>query len=120
MLKAGPGKFADEAINRSGVLGIFSDAQRFMERIPATQPYVSFSGQQTTRRGGGDLVDVLLGPTFGAAKTGAKVVTSMDEPTKSTLHSIRTLLPWQNVILWRNIMDKIEQSAGSGLPERRN
>ncbi len=120
MLKAGPGKFADEAINRSGVLGIFSDAQRFFERIPATQPYVSFSGERTTRRGGDDLVDVVLGPSMGLAKTGAKVIAGMDDPTKSTIHNIRTLMPWQNVIIWRRVLDEIEKSAASDLPERRN
>lgn len=118
MLKAGPGKFADEAINRSGVLGIFSDAQRFMERIPATQPFVSFSGERTTRRGGDDIVDVILGPTFGLAKTGSKVLAGMDEPTKSTLHNIRQMMPWQNLIVWRRVLDAIEAQAN--LPERRN
>lgn len=118
MLKAGPGKFADEAINRSGVLGIFSDAQRFMERIPATQPYVSFSGERTTRRGGDDIVDVVLGPTFGLAKTGAKALAGMDDPTKSTLHNIRQMMPWQNLIGWRRVLDAIEAQAN--LPERRN
>ena len=118
MLKAGPGKFADEAINRSGVLGIFSDAQRFMERIPATQPYVSSSGERTTRRGGDDIVDVVLGPTVGLAKTGAKVLAGMDEPTKSTLHGIRQMMPWQNLIVWRRALDAIEAQAN--LPERRN
>lgn len=120
MMKAGAGKFADEAINRSGVLGIFSDVQRFFERIPATQPYVSFSGERTTRRGGDDLVDVILGPTMGLAKTGAKAIAGMDDPTKSTVHNVRQMLPWQNVILWRRIMDEIEKAAGSNLPEKRN
>lgn len=118
MLKAGPGKFADEAINRSGLLGVFSEAQRFAERIPATQPYASFSGDRTTRRGGDDIIDVLGGPTLGAAKSAAKVLTGIDSPTKSTLHAARQLAPWQNLILFRQVLDALETKAG--LPERRN
>lgn len=118
MLKAGPGKFADEAINRSGLLGVFSEVQRFGERIPATQPFMSFSGDRTSRRGGDDIMDVLLGPTGGAAKSAAKVLQNLDQPTRSTLHEARTLAPFQNLLYWRQLLDQIE--AASGLPERRN
>lgn len=118
MLKAGVGKFADEAINRSGLLGVFSEGQRFFERIPATQRYASFSGDRTTRRGGDDIVDVFLGPSFGAGKTAAKVLAGIDDPTKSTLHNFRTLLPWQNVVYSRQLLDAVERSVD--LPERRD
>lgn len=118
MLKGGANKFADEAIARSGLLGVFSDAQRFLEKIPATQKYVSFSGDRTTRRGGNDMLDVLGGPSLGAAETVAKIVAGIDDPTKSTLHQIRTLMPYQNLIYFRQILDAIEK--GAGLPERRN
>jgi NAD(P)-dependent dehydrogenase (short-subunit alcohol dehydrogenase family) len=120
MLKAPPGKWADEAIARSGILGIFSDGQRFLERIPATQPYVSFSGDRTSRRGGDGALEVILGPSYGLAKTANKVLTGLDEPTQSTLKSIRQMMPWQNLILWRNILDEIEKNAGQNLPEKRN
>lgn len=118
MLKAGPSKFADEAINRSGVLGVLAEGQRFLERIPATQPFVTFSGDRTTRRGGDDIVDVLAGPTFGAGKTAARVLQNLDDPTRSTLHAARQLAPFQNLLYLRQILDQIE--ASSGLPERRN
>jgi len=111
-------KFADEAINRSGLLGVFSEVQRFGERIPATQPFMSFSGDRTSRRGGDDIMDVLLGPTGGAAKSAAKVLQNLDQPTRSTLHEARTLAPFQNLLYWRQLLDQIE--AASGLPERRN
>lgn len=118
MLKAGPGKFADEAINRSGILGIFSDAQRFAERIPATQPYVSFSGDRTSRRGGDDIVSTALGPSFGLLTLGAKAASGIDDPSKATAHAFRQMLPWQNLIFFRWALDNIEKN--SNLPERRN
>lgn len=118
MIKLDPAKFADEAIARSGILGIFSEGQRFLERVPATQKYVSFSGDRTTRRGGSDMADLLGGPSFGAFTSASKVLTSIDDPTQATLHQARTLLPFQNLSYLRRLLDEVEKSAG--LPERRN
>lgn len=119
MMNAGPDKWADEAISRSGVTGIFDEAQRIANRIPLLQQYASFSGKQTTRRGGGGLVGETLGPSFDLLERVFKVTTEIDEPTKSTLRTIRTLLPLQNVFYLRQLLDKIEEAAGSGLPDRR-
>lgn len=118
MLKAKPGKWADEAIARSGVSGIFGDGQRLLERIPATQPYVSFSGDRTSRRGGDDAVSTLLGPSFGLLTLGSKVAAGVDDPSRATLHAARQMLPWQNLILFRRALDSIEKN--SDLPERRS
>jgi hypothetical protein len=117
MQNAGMDEWADEAIARSGVLGVLGLAQDITSRIPATAKISSFSGGRSTRRGGDDLVEAILGPTFDFAKTSAEVITEVDDPTQSTAHKMRTLLPWQNVSYLAWLFDSIEKSAN--LKERR-
>lgn len=117
MLEAGPDKWADEAIQRSGVLGVLGLAQDITSRIPATAKISSFSGGRSARRGGDDLIETLMGPTFDFAKTSADVITEINDPTASTAHKMRQLLPWQNVSYLSYLFDSIEKSAN--LKERR-
>lgn len=117
MTNAGPDKWADEAIIRSGNLGAFSEAQRIFETIPLTQPYATFSGTRSSRREGGDFVGALAGPTLDLAERGGNVLMGIDQPTQSTLHQFRTMLPFQNLFYLRQALDWIEKQ--SGLPERR-
>lgn len=120
MMNAGPDKWADEAISRSGVTAIFDEAQRISARVPLLQKYTSFSGRQTTRRGGGDLASEILGPSFDALSRVTKIASEIDSPTKSTLHTVRTLLPLQNIFYLRQLLDKVEAAAGSKLPKKRS
>lgn len=117
MLNAGLDKWADEAIDRSGMLGILSEAQHVFERIPATQGIASFSGGRSTRRGGDTLIEAMFGPSFDFLSTGANVLAGIDDPTQSTIHQLRTMAPLQNHIALRRILDNIEKA--SGLPESR-
>ena len=118
MINAGPGKWADEAIERSGVLGMISDAQRIGQRLPYVGKYTNFSGQRSSQRSGQDLMDTILGPSYNFATTSSRVLSGLEEPTQNTLHSARTLLPFQNLFYIRRLLDSIE--ASSGLPERRS
>lgn len=113
-------KWADEAITRSGVIGVFDQVQRIAQRIPAIKDYASFSGGRTSRREGGDLVDATMGPSMDLLEKAFNVAVGVDEPTKSTLHSIRQMLPFQNLFYFRQILDAVEQAAGTNLPERRS
>ncbi len=123
MEKAGLDKWADEAISRSGLLGALQLVQDVGESVPLTSGMLTFSGEQTTRRGGGGLMGTALGPTFDLMATTARIASSVDDPTVSTLHDVRKLMPYQNV-LWakRLIIDSAEEFAGeqAGLPDRRN
>lgn len=110
-------RIADEAIQRSGVLGVLGLAQDITSRIPATAKISSFSGGRTTRRGGDDLVEALLGPTFDFAKTSADIITEIDDPTASTAKKVRQILPWQNVSYLAWLFDTVEKSVN--LKERR-
>lgn len=113
-------RWLDEGISRSGVTGIFDEIQRVAQRIPLLRRYASFSGERTTRREGGDLVEAALGPSFDLIEKSANVITGIDEPTKSTLHQIRLMMFFQNLWYFRNILSKIEEAAGAPLPERRS
>jgi len=115
--KFDPAKYADEAITRSGLLGIGDIAQRILERIPATSPYATFSGQRTTRRSGDDLMGTLAGPSFDLLENASAVVMGLDDPTEGTARSLRRILPTQNVFYLRQLYDKILDAAD--LPESR-
>jgi hypothetical protein len=108
---------ADEAITRSGVLGVFADVQKFAHRVPVLRQYASLSGAESTRRAGGDMTESLLGPSFDLLERATQVLAGIDEPTKSTLHAARLMMPLQNIFYLRQLLDKVE--AAIDLPERR-
>jgi hypothetical protein len=115
------GKIMDEAIDRSGLLGVLAMLQQATQRIPATAPYTSFAGERTTRRAGQDLLDLALGPSYNLAQNVGNLIVGLDEPTQSTLHKLRLLLPYQNVFYLRQLLDKVEASTADALdlPETR-
>lgn len=121
MQNAGPEQWADEAIQRSGLLGVLGLAQDITSRIPATAKISSFSGGRSTRRGGDDLVEAILGPSFDFAKTSADVITEVNDPTASTVHKMRQLLPWQNVSYLSQLFDATEKATNKtfNIPESR-
>lgn len=122
MLKLDIEKFADEAISRSGLLGLVDEGQRIGSRIPAISPYLSFSGERSTRREGGDLTEAMLGPSFDMMEKLTGIMTQIDDPTASTAHLGRLLVPFQNHFLLRQGFDAVERSSvhALGLPDRRN
>jgi len=119
MLQWTPERWLDEGISRSGVTGIFDEVQRIGQRIPLARKYATLSGERTTRREGGDLVDATLGPSFDMLERSASFIAGVDEPTKSTLHQVRLMMAFQNLWWFRQILSKVEEAAGANLPERR-
>lgn len=121
MENAGVGKWADEAIARSGILGIFSDVQNVAQRIPLTQPFASFSGRGSAARAGEDLISALMGPTWDAVEQAGGVLVDLNDPTASTVHKFRTLIPYQNMFYLRRLFTMAEEGAvgALGLPDRR-
>lgn len=111
MINAGPGAWADQATQRSGILSILGLGQDLLSRIPVTAPYTTFSGGRTVRRGGDDLIGALLGPSFDFASTTADVLSQIDDPTKSTLHKGLSLAPWRNLTGLSRVFDAIENAA---------
>lgn len=121
MLNAGFDKWADEAIARSGLIAILSEVQRVAQALPLTEKYASFSGEQQTRRGGDSFMDATMGPTLDLVSRATRVASQVDDPTQSTLHTMRTLMPFQNLFYLRQLFDHVEESTGEffRLPERR-
>lgn len=119
MRNADFGKWVDEGLNRSGLLGILADGQKVLSRVPGVGEYVRFSNEPLTFRGGGGLVETIGGPTLGLANTSANVITGLTDPTQSTVRNARTMLPYHNVFWLRRLFDLAEEEVGSGLPARR-
>lgn len=112
MQNAKLGKWFDESISRSGILAVFGLGQDLLSRIPVTAPYSSFSGARTTRRGGDDLLETIAGPSYGdLANKAANILGNIQDPTESTVHKFRQLLPWQNLIWFRSLLDQVEKAA---------
>lgn len=117
MLKFDPDKWADEAITRSGLIGVGDYAQRLAERIPATSPYATFSGQRTTRRGGDELLGLLGGPSLDLLANAGAVITGLDDPTQSTVNAARRMTPYQNVFYLRGLFESAAEAVP--VPETR-
>jgi hypothetical protein len=60
-----------------------------------------------------------MGPSFDLMKDGSNVLMGLDQPTQSTLHALRTILPFQNLFYLRQAFDAIEKNAGQNLPAKR-
>ena len=122
MLSGDLDKWADEAIARSGLTGIFAEGQRIAERIPGLEQFATFSGKPVRNRQPTSLIGSIAGPSYDLAERMSKVVLGMDDPTQQTLHQVRLMTAYQNVFWWRQIMDTIEDSAADALdlPERRS
>lgn len=121
MLAADSAKWADEAINRSGILAILAEVQRIAENIPATAPYATLSGRRNTRLDGDDILQALAGPTFGFVQRGTDTVSKLYDPGKpegdrgpnqATIYALRTLLPFQNLFFLRQLFDTMAGPPG--------
>jgi len=119
MMNADIDKWADEAINRAGLLGSLSEVQRIAQTIPLFEPIASFSGTRQTRRPGDDFAEALLGPSFDFLQNATGVIAGLDQPTQGTLRQLRRLAPFQNTFIIRNAIDAAEAAAAQHLPERR-
>lgn len=114
-------KWADEAVARAGLLGIFQEPWDIAQKIPGLSDKVTFSGEQLTQRRASGLLGRVFGPSVDLAERSANVVLGMSEPTQSTLHTMRGLAPYQNVFYLRQLIDKAETAANTvfNIPERR-
>jgi hypothetical protein len=110
MRNADISEWADQSFALSGIAGVFGLGQDLLSRIPATANAVTLSGQRTITRGGDNLVEALLGPSFDAMKTSADILAGIHDPTKSTAHDARLLLPLQNMTFISRLFDAIENA----------
>lgn len=114
----------DEALDASGLLGIFSNFQRIAQDLPYLRNVASVSGvssmiqgkpqEQTMRAAGGGLLEDLGGPSVSALFTLASALTGLEgeDFNRSTVHKLRQLLPLQNVFYLRRLFDQLENVIG--------
>lgn len=103
------GRWADEAINRSGLLGVFSEAIKTAERIPALQDYVTFGDAPTARSPFVNPVAELLGPSISLANNLGRIAVTLDDPTSETFRKAKQVLPYQNVFWLRQQLDALNE-----------
>lgn len=103
----GLSRIADESIARSGMLGVFSEVQKFAERVPATAPYATLSGKPSTRSPYVNPVLDLFGPTANIVKNLGTIALTFDDPTEATFRAGRQLMPYQNLFYLRRGLDDI-------------
>jgi hypothetical protein len=115
------GKMADEAIARSGMLGIFAEPWNIAQRIPGVGDKVTFSGEPVTQRRATGLLGQVFGPSVDLAERSANVALGITDPTQGTVHTARGLWAYQNVFYLRGLFDQVEEVINNtlNLPERR-
>ena len=114
--------WADEMIDRSGMLAVFGFGRDALAAVPWANDYVMFAGEQTERRGGTGLANTILGPTGDLLFTATRGFSDINDPTASTLHQFRKMLPFQNVWwLRKTVFDPLEQGTQDlfNIPETR-
>ena len=118
MLNATYEEWVEEMIDRGGQFGVFNEARMMADKLPGT-PTV-FSEGFASRSGQG-AVGQVLGPSFGLLEEGFKLLSGIDDPTQSTVHTARKLLPYQNVFWARGAYTEAEDIFNStfNVPERR-
>lgn len=109
----GIGRILDESLDRAGLLGVFSEVQKFAERVPATAPYVRFAGRPSTRSPYVNPVMDILGPTSNVVKNLGTIAMTFDDPTTGTFRAVRQLTPYQNVFWFRRSLDDIDNAIAA-------
>ncbi|MGX5846925.1 hypothetical protein ACWGTO_07585 [Mesorhizobium sp. PL10] len=119
-----PRVWAAEALDWSGLTGWLMDANGVLEK--ATRGHVGISaltGKQISRYATRNTAGALLGPTLDAASDifqGTGAIAAGDF-SRSDLHTMRQLVPLQNLFYLRTLFDRVEKATGSALdlPDKR-
>lgn len=120
------GEHADRAIARSGMDAVFGILGGVADKIvvdpqghtAAQKLGLRFSASRVGATAGNDLVTSILGPNADLLETTASVLVSMGHPTKSTIHKLRQVIPFQNLFYIRRLLDDIERKAAEDYPGR--
>lgn len=111
-------KWATEAVDRSGLLTIFSEINNIAEKFSRGRVGLSaFTGEMATRYQSRNLTSSFLGPTVGLAEDVGQISGSIfaDDWRQSDTHKVRQLLPYQNLFYIRRLLDQIEEGANEAM-----
>ena len=118
-----PATLITEGIDRSGVLGVIMEANNTVEKVTRNnfgiRPMFGIT-QPSSRFASRSVVESLLGPTFGSLLdttmrvAGSAAAEAGDEKsgwTDADTRAMRRLLPYQNLFIFRQAIDKLEKLA---------
>ncbi len=119
-----PAVWATNAFDWSGLAGWMMEVNNIAEKASRGRVGLSaLTGEQMSRYQSRNVVGAFLGPTPDAVADIFQVTGSMfaGDTTKSDLHKMRQLLPFQNLFYVRGLINKVEDATGDAmnLPETR-
>lgn len=119
-----PAVWATNAFDWSGLAGWMMEVNNIAEKASRGRVGLSaLTGEQMSRYQSRNVVGAFLGPTPDAVADIFQVTGSMfaGDTTKSDLHKMRQLLPFQNLFYVRGLLNKVEDATGDAinLPETR-
>ena len=110
-----PAVWISEGIDRSGVTGIIMEMNNTVEKVSnnnfGLRPLLGIS-TPASRFASRSQAEAFLGPTFGSMlSTVLKVSggTADGDIGESDVRAIRRLLPYQNLMIFRQLLDKVEK-----------
>lgn len=114
-LSTDPAVWVTEGIDRSGVTGILMEMNNTVEKISANnfgmRPLLGIS-TPSSRFASRSQAEAFLGPTFGSLLTTVLKVSggaSDGDLGDNDVRAIRRLMPYQNLLIFRQAIDKIEK-----------
>lgn len=119
-----PEQWAVEAVAASGLISIPFEMDTALDKgtFGTFSAQRAITGDETSRAAERNAIGQIAGPGFGLVEDviGAVGNTFRGDFTQSDVHRIRKILPYQNVIYLRGLLDQIEEFIGNqaGLPER--
>jgi hypothetical protein len=108
-------KLADEAIDRSGLIGVFAEARKFAERVPGIQDYARLSDAPAARSPFVSPVQDLLGPSAGGLDNLNRIVMTLHDPSSETFRKGKQLMPFQNVFWLRRALDNMNEAVAENV-----
>jgi hypothetical protein len=102
----------NQAIDRSGMLGVLAEVKNVADDIPALRPYATLGSNVATDRQFANPSGAILGPTFGLARDAQRVglgLTSEGGLSDSEENAFRRLLPGQNLSYMARFFDYLQE-----------
>jgi len=111
-----------EGVDRSGITGWFYDVNNIAEKTLGVGMHQALGGPVPSRYASRNIAGALLGPSVGTVQDMAKVgraVVGTDPWRKSDTRAVRRLLPYQNLVGFRRLVDEAEAGVNDALGAKR-
>jgi len=122
-------QWVGEALDNSGLLGVFAEANAMAEKVSRGKVGLSvITGKQVSRFQSRDVAGTIGGPSLdliqggmaaarggSALAYGAVGAGEADDWTASDTRALRKIVPFQNLMFVRSLFDKMEHSANDAL-----